>query len=237
MTEADWLSCADPEALLKHCAGRLDARQYRLFACACCRRVWRLIRDPSCRQAVEAAEAFVDGLLTEAELEEFLKTAHQKKPLFADANWAACWCADLDAEEAATEAAYRAAMSVADAGSEAAKSRARAAVCSGAPEADKQAAWENYEQVVANLGNDEARAQADLLRDIVGNPFRKVDWSTPLPLTVVDLAEALYAGDDCAFALHDALLEAGRADLAEHFADPSRPHPKGCWVLDGILGK
>ena len=54
--------------------------------------------------------------------------------------------------------------------------------------------------------------------------------------TVVQLAESLYAGQDCAFALHDALLEAGHAELAEHFRE-ERSHPKGCWVVDLILGK
>jgi len=57
-----------------------------------------------------------------------------------------------------------------------------------------------------------------------------------LPLAVVQLAESLYAGQDCAFALHDALLEAGHAELAEHFRE-EKSHPKGCWVVDLILGK
>jgi hypothetical protein len=35
--------------------------------------------------------------------------------------------------------------------------------------------------------------------------------------------------------LHDALLEAGHAELAEAFREPM--HPKGCWALDLILGK
>jgi len=236
MTEAEWLRCADPEAMLKEFAGRLGARKLRLFACACCRRIGHLIRDPSCRQAVAMAEAFAEGLLSDAELEAVRATAHQHKPLFVDANWAAAWCTDFDAEQAAAEASFRAALSVADVGSEAAKSRARAAVCSGAPEADRQAAWAHYEQVVADVGHEEARAQADLLREIAGNPFQNVEWPQ-LPLTVVEMADALFAGADCAFALHDALLEAGQAELAEHFADPARHHPRGCWVLDGILRK
>jgi hypothetical protein len=52
----------------------------------------------------------------------------------------------------------------------------------------------------------------------------------------VQLAESLYAGQDCSFALHDALLEAGHAELAEHFREETS-HPKGCWVVDLILGK
>jgi hypothetical protein len=37
--------------------------------------------------------------------------------------------------------------------------------------------------------------------------------------------------------LHDALLDAGLTDLAEHFTDTSAWHPKGCWVIDAVLGK
>jgi hypothetical protein len=46
----------------------------------------------------------------------------------------------------------------------------------------------------------------------------------------------LYEGQDCSFALHDALLEAGHAELAEHFQKEQR-HSKGCWVVDRVLDK
>jgi hypothetical protein len=75
-----------------------------------------------------------------------------------------------------------------------------------------------------------------LLRHIFGNPFRPYPSPPSWPSTVVQLAESLYAGQDCAFALHDALLEAGHAELAEHFRQETW-HPKGCWVMDVILGK
>jgi hypothetical protein len=73
-----------------------------------------------------------------------------------------------------------------------------------------------------------------LLRELTGNPFRPIEASV-LPPEVVQLATTLYRGEECAFALHDALEEAGRADLAEHFRDPD--HPRGCWALDLILGR
>jgi hypothetical protein len=81
----------------------------------------------------------------------------------------------------------------------------------------------------------ERKAQADLVRHIVGNPFRSVSGPESWPTSVTQLAESLYAGADCSFALHDALLEAGHADLAEHFQE--KEHPRGCWALDLILGK
>jgi hypothetical protein len=77
--------------------------------------------------------------------------------------------------------------------------------------------------------------QAALLRHIVGNPFRTYPAPARWPDVIVALASALYGGQECSFALHDVLLEAGHDDLAAHFEH--RGHPRGCWVLDLILGK
>jgi hypothetical protein len=85
-------------------------------------------------------------------------------------------------------------------------------------------------------GAHEARVQCHLLRHLIGNPFRPYPAPAHWPVTVIQLAEALYAGEDCAFALHDALLEAGHSELAAHFKE-EQWHPKGCWVVDMILGK
>jgi hypothetical protein len=77
--------------------------------------------------------------------------------------------------------------------------------------------------------------QATLLRHIMGNPFRPYQPPPAWPSSVIELAKAAYEQQPVHFALHDALLEAGHAELAEHFKEPS--HPKGCWALDVILGK
>jgi hypothetical protein len=81
----------------------------------------------------------------------------------------------------------------------------------------------------------EQLAQTELVRHIIGNPFRPPVKRATTP-TITALAEALYAGEDCAFALHDALLEAGHADLAEHFRRETS-HPRGCWAMDVILAR
>jgi len=57
-----------------------------------------------------------------------------------------------------------------------------------------------------------------------------------LPGDCIRLAEAMYHGEECGYALHDALLEAGQVALAGHFATVPR-HWRGCWALDTILGK
>jgi len=95
----------------------------------------------------------------------------------------------------------------------------------------------------ALLGSEAAEllAQARLIRDIFGDPFRplSVDLSW-LTFGVVKLAQTIY--DDRSFdllpVLADALEEAGcdDADLLAHCREPE-PHVRGCWLLDLLLGK
>lgn len=82
----------------------------------------------------------------------------------------------------------------------------------------------------ATVGQDVEPNTKDLLAR--EQPYEVPDsW----PQSIVQLADALHNGGHCGFALHDALLEAGHPRLAEHFQEPA--HPKGCWILDLILGK
>jgi hypothetical protein len=87
----------------------------------------------------------------------------------------------------------------------------------------------------------EHAAQAELLRDIFGNPFRPVTfdphWRTS---DVVGLAHAIY--EDKAFErmpiLADALMDAGceEEQIIGHCRGDG-PHVRGCWVVDLILDK
>ena len=84
-------------------------------------------------------------------------------------------------------------------------------------------------------------AQAAVLRDIFGNPFRPVtadrSWLTS---TVVSLAQGIYAerAFDRLPILADALQDAGceHPDVLGHCRG-SGPHVRGCWVVDLLLGK
>jgi hypothetical protein len=85
------------------------------------------------------------------------------------------------------------------------------------------------------------KRMADLARDIFGNPFRPVAldqrWLTS---SVLDLARAIY--DERAFErmpiLADALMDAGcgSEEIIQHCRG-DRPHVRGCWAVDLILGK
>jgi hypothetical protein len=57
MTEAEWLACTEPTPMLEFLRGKASDRKLRLFACACCRRIWHLLVDEHNREVVEQTEA------------------------------------------------------------------------------------------------------------------------------------------------------------------------------------
>ena len=87
----------------------------------------------------------------------------------------------------------------------------------------------------------ESAAQAHLLRDIVGNPFRQVrfvpNWRSPVVTTLADLIYAERVFDRMPI-LADALEEAGcdDPDILAHCRGDG-PHVRGCWVVDLVLGR
>ena len=90
----------------------------------------------------------------------------------------------------------------------------------------------------------ERHAQADLLREVMGNLYRAVAvepaWLTWDGGAVPRMAQAVLA--DGRFSdlpvLADALEEAGctNAELLGHLRGPG-PHVRGCWALDVLLGR
>jgi hypothetical protein len=211
MTEAEWLREPYLPEHLWQLRRLLRSRQYRLFACACCRRIWDELDEPS-RRAVEVAERFADRRATAKELAEARPRA---SPVSARA--AAHYACGPTAEiiGCASATAFHALT----------------------------AEWrglENWRPVV-----EQARqAQNALLRDVLGNPFRRpaIDpaWLHAQDGAAVKLAEAVYEGR--AFerlpVLADALEEAGctDADLLGHCRGGGE-HVRGCWVVDLVLGR
>src|SRR5215468_1921083 len=219
MTEEEWLACTDPEPMLDHLAGRPHQRKLRLFACACCRRLWHLLTDPRQRAAVEVCERRADGLAT-----------HEEQR--------AARAASLLASEGpgSLNRAVRELL-VAVQGKRAATLR-RAARCAARAAAGADGSWWTP-WGKRRAREDEQRAQATLLRDLFGNPFRRVALDRAVLTwyghTVPRLARGLY--EERAFdqlpVLADALEDAGcdDASVLAHCRGPG-PHVRGCWVLD-----
>jgi hypothetical protein len=63
MTEAGWLACEDPLAALAFLGQGAGGRKLRLFAAACCRRIWSML-DTIGQGAVEAADGCCRGAVS-----------------------------------------------------------------------------------------------------------------------------------------------------------------------------
>lgn len=246
MDEADWDRCTVPEAMLRwlQSAGWLTGRKARLFAVACCRRIWPLLTDERSRRAVEVAERYADGAVADAVLQTSSAAADTAEQAAygafspADRRLAILEQAERspwDAALAAPRAAVQCAQPVCgghygvDVGWSCVEATAWAAIAGDAN------AWDAA--IVA-----EHAAQADLVRDLFGPlPFRPVtieaSWRTP---NVVTLGQTVYdlAAFDRLAELADALSAAGctDADILGHLRGPG-PHVRGCWTLDAVLGK
>ena len=232
MTEEEWLTSASPDPMLPLLGG--GERKLRLFACACCREAWNVFVPPFVIRMVTAVEAFADGSLGPRGLEHIStaaeraaeaaarEAAHDDSGYLAHVARAAFGAAHSHAATAAKVAHGASALAAAD---------APATIIDGP--LGGRTGRTDYEAELA--------AQADLLRDIFGNPFRSVEfhleWFTS---DVLALARGIYA--DRAFdrmpILADALQDAGcdDDDILTHCREP-REHARGCWVVDLLLGK
>jgi hypothetical protein len=208
LTAEQWDVWTDPKPMLDECQNR--PRKLRLFACACARRVWPLMPAELFHEAVESAEQFADGGVTDKKrkaLKEKCEAISGPPPRNTSAV-AATNCLSTDASGAAWNGAWAAAC--AEAGS--------------------------HEGAVFTA----VRArQADLLREVFGNPLRTVRidpaWLKWNRGTVPQIAERIYQKRSFADmpVLADALEEAGctDAEILAHCRE-EREHVPGCWVLD-----
>jgi hypothetical protein len=241
MTEAEWLACNDPGAMLEHLDGRpSDRRKLRLFAVVCCRRIRHLHGDERSRRAVDIAERFADdptarlelGGAFDASLEALQEAILVARPLqdardtpesyraeaACDAADAACAVTQTDGCSAALEVSC--------------SSRIAAILAADIP-------GRHPSRDVARAVED--AAHCELLRCIFGNPFRpEAVQRAWLTFEVIDLARGIY--EDRAFdrmpVLGDALEEAGCTDeeILAHCRSPT-DHARGCWVVDLVLGR
>jgi hypothetical protein len=227
MTEHDWLNSTDPQAMLGFLrdSSKLSERKARLFACACVRRVWHLLRDHRSQRAVEAAEDHIDGRITAKQL----VAARSRAAVFA-------WQKSGGSRRAAVAAVSSTYRRIRD--TVGAAFFVRRAVAFHPVRADNEA---------------EGSVQATLLRDIFGpQPSRSLSLDTSLLRwqngTIGRLAQTIYEErelpsgtlDNIRLALlADALEDAGLDNpvILTHLRQERGVHVRGCWVLDLVLGK
>jgi hypothetical protein len=209
MTEEQWLETNTARVMVEYLTGQASERKLRLFACAACRRIWRVMQYEASHKAVEVSERFADG---QAKRHELLRVVGAAEILAdtAERDNLRGWHAARTAARAAAEDARTAAL--------------RAA---------------------------EVAADAELLREHFGNPFRPFTLSRDVlswqDKTIVRLAQAAYDDrslpsgtlDNTRLAiLADALDEAGCADeqILTHLRGGGA-HYRGCFVVDALLSK
>lgn len=223
MTEVEWVACTDPEPMLEFLHGQVSDRKLRLFACACCRRVWHHLTSETGRHAVEVAERFADGLAGREELQA----------AYAATKPAGCGEPDNWDQLCAPRCA---------AGEEPALAAARVADLRSARAACMDYPFEVCKGIYDAVWVGERREQASLLREIIGNPFRPTP-TDPVWVNVKDgrlsrTARSIYLERRFADlpALADHLEEAGCTDrvILTHCREPAE-HVRGCWVIDLLL--
>ncbi len=224
MTEAGWLACSDPDWLLEPTNHIFHKRKTGLWAAACCRRAWHLLPNIH-REVLVAAEVSCERLdhLVGVVDDEIRKVAfpYWPYPTFTSEREAVGLLSGGSHRSAVEQVAT--ALTCEEIG------------CTPNPtqkelQARYWAAWKRHQGI-----------HADLLRDVIGNPYRPAkchpDWLTS---DVLALARGIY--EERAFdrmpILADALQDAGcdNDDILNHCRDHGT-HVRGCWGIDLILDK
>ena len=231
--------------MLELAAGRVSDRKLDLFNLWCCHALRPYLRDRRSLAAVRFAERLVDeGQFDPAEYEAVRLAARQAVDELD--RWAH--------SAPRTRAEYRNRRVYAHAAQVASKTlgndQPSRGVLANSTFTAFAYAWANDSKpdtypddspTCIALRDENFRRQDTVFRDIVGNPFRPVEfdpyWRTS---DVLGLARAV--NEDAAFdrlpILADALMDAGCTDdvILGHCRGPG-PHIRGCWVVDLALGK
>jgi hypothetical protein len=247
MTEFEWQVCDNPPSLRNACCGRVDPMRFRWLAVEWGTRI-RPILFTDVRLWFDEHSAWVAGRRDYPNWDAETLYFDSFPPPPDRVEWASHFARDLRHDDPLA-ASVMAAMTFAE-----------YLPRELAPPTDfnhthrkkskkAKAAEKNRtsNQVLRYAGETKAHRErtywefCEQFRCVAGYPFRPVifppTWRTE---TAVALAAGIYA--DRAFdrlpILADALEEAGcdSADVLNHCRGPG-PHVRGCWVVDGVLGK
>jgi hypothetical protein len=196
--------------MLEYLDGKASERKARLFACACCRRIWHLLPDAKSRKAIELAEKNMVG---RAKLREIRRTGQVSssvvgmEPAHCAVHYAVLgtpkYVGDVDFAVSAAHAVYDA---IGD---------------------------EDNLTTCCNLLRD---IFGNPFRPVAINPA----WLAWNDGAVQKIAQAIYdeRAFDRMPILAEALEEAGchDPDILGHCRQPGL-HVRGCWLVDLLLGK
>ena len=223
-TEEEWLNCDDHMLVTYFIAKRMSLRKLRLACVAVCRRVEQQLVDERSRHALEVSEAYAEGLASDEALAEARSRA------------SAAYKSLLPYHNTSRDADFTAALSVYCAVGNEREMRMQTdmidiALFATGPPPDSI----SPERRAANI------AEAQLVRDVFGNPFRPVSFSAAWRTgTALSLAHQMYESRDFSAMpiLADALQDVGcdNDDVLTHCRSDG-PHVRGCWVVDLVLGK
>jgi hypothetical protein len=244
MTEEDWLASINPRAMIEFvltatvplrtrwqgwAEGRrfwISPRKLRLIACACCAKVVDLLPGNAHRRLLGLAEKLAEG---EVEWEQLGALLHRR----IDNEW------QRFLSETPEQAPER---------WTAGEARQAVLLTAGQDFGDPSEVFDRvlhaFHPLSAMAIERERADMADLVRDVLGNPFRHEqvprDWLMALDGTVIRLAQTIH--EERAYrdlpVLGDALEEAGCANevILSHCREGGH-HVRGCWVVDIILAK
>jgi hypothetical protein len=238
MTEEEWRACTDPQKMLAFVHRQVSTRTLRLFAIRCCDHVRFVISGwPAKGEWLDVAARYAECEATAEELAAAVQEIEENNHCHGPVTWwpggqvlaahtLAC------SETAPDEEEYRHAGAVLE---QAACAVASERVFRGGPDPSPRSTVPDPA---------ESRYQADLLREVVGNPFAAPPavpaWLTWENGLLARLAEGirLEGAADRLPILADALEDAGctEAPLLEHLRR-SHPHLRTCWALDRMVGK
>ncbi|MDY3562256.1 hypothetical protein R5W23_003718 [Gemmata sp. JC673] len=223
MTEAEWLAATDPTPMLAFIRSKVSERKLRLFAVACCQGACRLLQSQRFQNAIEMSELFADGLASDGKLRKARSQARESARLILSPGRVPPWSRAVRILSARSMVISVCSRNI----DEVIQALSHVCVTADSSESD---------ELNRKL---ERQHRAAVLREVV--QFRPVA-ADPLWLTstVLALAEGIYAANafDRLPILADALQDVGCSsdDILSHLRSDG-PHVKGCWALDGVLGK
>lgn len=238
MTETDWIASNSPRPMLQYIRSRASGRKLQLVAVACCRRLAGHFDDPGMLPLVEAVERQAEGELSLSEWQDAVRVGERYGMETARDG--------RITPDDTVRLSLRALVS-------SPPLDALEAVLVWAEASEARGAEPGQHRAIAQAAR---RAHANLVREILGNPFQERTivpewmftggrgliprWATRVSETAKLLADGIQA--DQAFErlpiLADALEESGctDTDMLAHLREPGR-HVRGCWALDLVLGK